>query len=207
MIYFILAIILLTIGKFIYDSFLTNNTEKNWEKFKKDYPHKATTIENSKGFNMNPNAKIRTDGYYVNKYNGLDYKGEPITFYNLLFFSKNGFVVYLEVDNIIEWRRENTDDSVKTFLFELDKIKKIENPSQITNYQVSKGSISMKFYDDDDYFNDAEIKCYERWRGSIIHNGLILSLVKFGFNSALKDYVEETMLRNLKFEFNQIRFN
>ena len=67
MIYYILSIVLIFICKFIYDSFLTNNTEKNWEKYKQDNPHKAIAVENSKGFNMNPNAEIRTDGYYLSK--------------------------------------------------------------------------------------------------------------------------------------------
>lgn len=45
--YLFLFIIVFIIGKFAYDSYLTNNTEKRWEEFKHSDPKTASEIENS----------------------------------------------------------------------------------------------------------------------------------------------------------------
>ena len=42
---FIGLIGLFMIGKFIYDTYLTNNTEKDWEEYKRKYPHEAKVVE------------------------------------------------------------------------------------------------------------------------------------------------------------------
>ncbi len=44
----IAVVIVFIIIKFIYDSYLTNNTEENWQEFKKSDPETAHKIENSK---------------------------------------------------------------------------------------------------------------------------------------------------------------
>ncbi|MEF3077855.1 hypothetical protein [Winogradskyella poriferorum] len=47
--YFLIAVVaVIIIFKFIYDSYLTNNTERRWQEFKKVDPNWASRIENSK---------------------------------------------------------------------------------------------------------------------------------------------------------------
>ncbi len=41
----ILIIVLVIIGKFIYDTYLTNNTEKNFEEYRKKDPIAAAKLE------------------------------------------------------------------------------------------------------------------------------------------------------------------
>jgi len=38
----IILIVVYIIGKFIYDSYLTNNTEKNWEEYERDKKYNET---------------------------------------------------------------------------------------------------------------------------------------------------------------------
>ncbi len=46
-------------GKFIYDSFLTNNTNDNWDKYKKQYPVEASRVEGNTGLNISVKSKSR----------------------------------------------------------------------------------------------------------------------------------------------------
>ncbi|MEJ8758460.1 hypothetical protein WG947_15710 [Pontibacter sp. H259] len=59
MLAFIGLIALVILGKFIYDTYLTNNTDRDWENFKVSEPEKAARIERNKilDFNTNPNLK------------------------------------------------------------------------------------------------------------------------------------------------------
>jgi hypothetical protein len=209
MVYFILTIVLVVIFKFIYDSFLTNNTEKNWEKYKQENPHKAIAIENSKGLNINPNATIRTDGYYLSNFSGTDYNGYSFTMHFFLIFTKKGFVGFDDIEDIVQWKRENTNETLKEAIFEIDEIDKIENSPTLTKYSISNGGISMKFFDLNLSENSIEIqnpKLYDEWYGSIIHNGLVLSMDRAYFSEALGDYTKDNLVKNLKFEFIQVKF-
>ncbi len=209
MIYFFFSIIIIIIAKFIYDSFLTNNTEKNWEKFKNENPHKAVAVENSKAFNLNPNAEIRTDGYYICKYFYNNYQGENSLIHFFLMFTKKGFVAFDEIENMNEWRKTNTNEFLKQTIFQVNEIDKIENTENLTNYKISNGGISMKFFDPNDFANENNLdnpQCFNEWHGSIIHNGLILSLDKSYFNDLSCEYEKENTLKNLKFDFNQVKF-
>ena len=208
MIYIFLSLILIIIFKFVYDSFLTNNTEKNWENYKKENPHKAKVIEHSKGFNINPDAKIRTDGYYLSKYETLDFNYEPFTIYFFLNFTKKGFVAIGEIEDINEWKTNNTNDSLKEGIIEVNKLDKIDFTPEVTKFYIKNGGINMKFYDPEDSSNEdiRNIKSLNEWYGSILHNGLILSFDKSYFNYSLSDYVKENQIKNLKFDFVQINF-
>ena len=148
-------------------------------------------------------------GYYLSKYTGPDYNGNLSTIYFLLIFTKKGFVGFDEIEDILEWRRENTNELIKETIFEVNKINEIEVTPNLTNYYISKGGISMKFFNSEEYENKDDIqnsKSYSEWQGSIIHNGLILSFDRTYYNYALLDYTKETMFKNLKFEFMQIKF-
>ena len=46
------VVALFTFFKFIYDTYLTDNTNKRWNVYKKDFPQQAAQIENNKGLNF-----------------------------------------------------------------------------------------------------------------------------------------------------------
>ena len=208
MVYLFLSIVILIIGKFVYDSFLTNNTEKNWEKYKKENPHKAIVIENSKGLNMNPNAEIRTDGYYLSKYETLNYNEEPFTNHFVLNFTKKGFVAIGEIEDINEWKKENTNESLKEGIIEVNELNEIDYSPEVTKFYIKNGGINMKFFDPEDFSNEDinNLQSYDEWYGTIIHNGLLLSFDRAYFNNALAEYVKENQIKNLKFDFKQVFF-
>lgn len=57
---FIGIIALLFVAKFIYDSYLTNNTEKSFEEYKNNNPEAAARIERNKGFDLSTKPKTRS---------------------------------------------------------------------------------------------------------------------------------------------------
>ncbi|PKG52912.1 hypothetical protein [Olleya sp. 1-3] len=59
----LIIVVLIVIGKFIYDSYLSNNTEERWQEYKKTNPHRARRVEASKfGAKTNKNDyKYRAD--------------------------------------------------------------------------------------------------------------------------------------------------
>lgn len=209
MVIFILSIVTLIIGKFIYDSYFSDNTDKNWEKFKKANPHRAAVIDNSKGFNMNPIAKIRTDGYYIGKHSGRNFNGDSYTVNILFFFNKNGIVEYEDTNDLLNWEKENSDEILKEYIIDFNEINEIDLSPRATHYEINKGGILMKFYDPEDYsnINAEEPQVYDEWSGSVIHNGLILSFERSNFNVAYKGYTKQSILKDLKFDFVSINFN
>lgn len=60
MITIIIIIIVIVLGKFIYDSYLTNNTEERWEEYKKIDPDNARRIDTSK-FGAKTDYKNKAD--------------------------------------------------------------------------------------------------------------------------------------------------
>jgi|GEM_PF-4406737 len=57
---FIGIIALLFVAKFIYDSYLTNNTEKVFEEYQNNNPEAAARIERNKGFDLSTKPKTRS---------------------------------------------------------------------------------------------------------------------------------------------------
>ncbi|GLU56115.1 hypothetical protein Dfri01_55760 [Dyadobacter frigoris] len=49
-------IFLIVIGKFIYDTYFSNNTEKRWEEYKKENPERAYEVERNTGLNVGMSA-------------------------------------------------------------------------------------------------------------------------------------------------------
>lgn len=61
------AITLFFVGKFIYDTYITDNTEKNWEKFRRSNPEEAARLERNEGLNFNLKP-IKNDDHKVASY-------------------------------------------------------------------------------------------------------------------------------------------
>ena len=157
---------------------------------------------------MNPNAEIRTDGYYLSKYETLDYNGEPFTIHFFLNFTKKGFVAIGEIEDINEWKKENTNESLKESIIEVNELNEIDYSPEVTKFYIKNGGINMKFFDPEDFSNEDinNLQSYDEWYGTIIHNGLLLSFDRAYFNNALAEYVKENQIKNLKFDFKQVFF-
>lgn len=166
----------------------------------------SSKLEEDKKTKNNTNGKIRTDGYYISKYEALTEFNEIISIHFFIIFTKNGFVGLLEIEDYDEWRMNNSDEDIKELILESSKISEIKNPQILAKYKQKEEKIKMKFYDPDDFSNsDPEnLLNYDKWYGNIINNGLVLSFDKAYFNDALQDYVVENQLKNLKFQFKQL---
>ncbi|WP_396143643.1 hypothetical protein [Flavobacterium sp.] len=166
----------------------------------------SSKLEEDKKTKNNTNGKIRTDGYYISKYEALTEFNEIILIHFFIIFTKNGLVGLLEIEDYDEWRMNNSDEDIKELILESSKITEIKNPQISAKYKLKDGQIRMKFFDPDDYSNsDLEnILNYDKWYGSIINNALVLSFDKAYFNDALQDYVVENQIKNLKFQFKQL---
>jgi len=166
----------------------------------------SSKLEEDKKTKNNTNGKIRTDGYYISKYEALTEFNEIILIHFFIIFTKNGLVGLLEIEDYDEWRMNNSDEDIKELILESSKITEIKNPQILAKYKQKEGKIKMKFYDPDDFSNsDLEnLLNYNKWYGSIINNALVLSFDKAYFNNALQDYVVENQIKNLKFQFKQL---
>lgn len=52
-------IFLLVIAKFVYDTYLSNNTEKRWEEYRQENPERAYQVERNTGLNLGTSASAR----------------------------------------------------------------------------------------------------------------------------------------------------
>lgn len=213
MLYFILSIFLLIFLKFIYDSFFTNNAEENWDKFKADNPNQAVLVDTNKGLNMNINAKVRTDGFYLCKHEFFHQsERRNMTMYFYLLFSRRGAVVFEEIDSksaseMITIARENED--YRRDVINFNNLNEIEYSPNSTSYKVKNGGVEMKFFDPNDFLNrdnTSKPSCYTKLYGTIVHNGLILEYENKYFNYSLKKLVVKKLAENLKFNFYPVNF-
>ncbi|RZL30959.1 MAG: hypothetical protein EOP00_35695 [Pedobacter sp.] len=212
MIYAFLAFVIIIIGKFIYDSYLTNNTEKNWDSFKKANPQKAIVIENSKPFNLNTDAKLRKDGYYIAKFGGSNDSEENSQIHFLLLFTKNGFVAFEELENYGDFSKESPQE-MQQMLIDADQLGLESLSSNFGKYKINDGKVIATFFDPNDNTNKDlqgqlydELVTYTEWNGTIIHNGLILDFVTAYYDFRVRDWPRQLQISNLKFEFVQIQF-
>lgn len=207
MIYLILSAVILLFAKFIYDSFLTNNTEKNWDAYKKSNPNQAIVLETNGAFNLKTKASLRTDGYYLAYHKGIDFEEKPCTIPLIFIFTNKKLVAFCEdeqANEIISSKLEN----LKEQLIAVDLIEDIEISLNTSKYEIENGGIWMQFFDPNDYSNTSgdEILAYNEWKGTILHNGLLLTFSQAGYSNALKDYTKQIILKDLKFDFVQINF-
>lgn len=200
----ILFVIILFIIVFfvIIKSFRRNEPDKeNISKSRED--------DNSKGLRLNSNGTIRTDGYYISKFEALSNINKKESIYFFIIFTRNGFVGLKEIEDINEWKMYNSDEDLRGLILETNKINEVKNPQNLAKYKFKKGQLQMKFYDPDENANDdvENLLVYDEWYGSVINNGLVLSFDMAYFNNALQDYVKENQIKNLKFQFKQINLN
>ena len=129
---------LIMIFKFIYDTYLTNNTEKDWQKYKQDYPEDAERIDKNKGLNFN--TKLIQNNNLTNT---------SATIYDLPndlleLHKENSFIE--DFENKIRYykndNQENIDEYIKLKLFVNDKISKFLYELNM-NYLLDKNYMSQ----------------------------------------------------------------
>ena len=174
----------------------------------KDNLPKSGENNNSKRHNINSNVMIRTDGYYLGKITKPNLDNVMTTLHFLLIFTKKGFVCYQEIEDIIEWRKYNSNDSIRDGIIEINKIQEIEINPYLTNFKVKNEEITMKFFDIEDFANDdvQEPRVYNEWYGSILEEGLLLSFDYSYFSYALSEYEKSNLFKNVKFDFIKCKF-
>ena len=192
------------IGKFIYDTYLTNNTEKDWEEYKRKYPHEAKVVETNKGLNLRTRANIRTDGYYVSRFDGPSFDGQNVKLTQILIFNDLGYVYYEDMEGHPEFDNEEMIKVLESFI---GKDELNYNSGKIKLDQ--SGSIDIIMFDPEHYDNkeSEEPLNYQRFQGTVITNGLTLDYKQKHFNQSLKKYNEHNVLADIKFEFFKVNFN
>ena len=100
---FIAIVIILIIIKFIYDSYLTNNTESRYQDYK-------STVYG-----------MRTDGVYMFKQKGTSTWGEKFLITHILIFNANGFVTYVEQEGNVNLKKGDIKDIVLELSTATDK--------------------------------------------------------------------------------------
>lgn len=160
---------------------------------------------NSEETNQKSDGIIRTDGYYISKFNGTN-KNPKESIYYFILFTRNGFVGLMEIEDINKWKINNSDEDIKELILETNKVNEVKNPQILAKYKLNKGQIQMKFYDSDEYGNDdiENLLVYDEWYGRVFNNELVLSFDTAYFSNSLQDYVKENQIKDLKFQFKQI---
>lgn len=212
MVYLFVAIVILFIGKFIYDSYFSNNTEKNWDAFKKSDPHKAKVVEYSKSFNLNPTATLRMDGYYLSYITGKNYLGEVNTIPVAFIFNKNRLVGQYQGEFAEQLINAKSED-LKNALIEMDAVSDCDITFETSKFSIDNGEIRMRFYEIDNNSNSHllidpgdEPNEYIEWIGTILNNALLLKAYKAYYSSAEKDYLKEVGTQETKFDFIEVKF-
>lgn len=173
--------------------------------FRKSEDNKESTSKLEK--EINSKETIRTDGYYLSRYVAKNNFNINQELYFFLFFTKNGFAGLMEIEDIEEWKNNNSDNDIKEIILETNKLIENKNPHILAKYDLKNNELKIKYYDPDDISNDdiSNLLVYSEWYGTVLNDGLLLSLDIAYFNNALQDYVKENQLKNLKFKFCKIQ--
>jgi hypothetical protein len=183
---FLGIVALFVICKFIYDTFLTNNTEKNWQEYKSSNPHEAQVLERNEGLNFKTDYKVRTDGVYMCKHEGISQYGEPFKFTIVLIFNNKNRVIKAETEGIYEIEKSQIREMINEIkdLTELD--------ADCTEFFCDKGKITMKFMNSSTHGVE--------FSGSVLKNSIILTRTVHYFDHTLERQNTEVTLKNMNFE-------
>ena len=177
------------IMKFIYDSYLSDNTEKNWQNYEKNNPEKAKIIEQNEGLDFNTNHKIHKNGIYVSHLKGVNADGNHYSLCLFLLFTNDNYVYKLEDEGEPEIDRSKISDAI---------IGIKQSPDAIelrAEYNYHEGNLNFQHFDDDSRKRGTEYK------GIVTRNGMTLDLIKHGFDYDLGKFNSKIIMKNIKFDF------
>ena len=89
---------------------------------------KSEEDDKTKRLILNSNVTIRTDGYYISKFEDLSNTNKKESIYFFMIFTRNGFVGLKEIEDINEWKMYNSDEDLKELILETNKINEVKNP-------------------------------------------------------------------------------
>lgn len=181
------VIALLFVGKFVYDTFLTDNTERDWNEYQRTNPHKATVLENNEGLNLKTDYSVRKDGVYVLNYKGTSQYGQRFELTLGFIFLPNNQVC------IIEEEGDLRIDGVAAGKLISDARSQQNEPNKnvFDTYSVNRGEISIKFGN----------KGSEEYKGSVLKDGLILSRIANFYSYELMKETSKVSATDLRFRF------
>ncbi|GAB3903280.1 hypothetical protein GCM10028803_31440 [Larkinella knui] len=181
----------LFILKFVYDNFLTDNAEKDWQKLKQQDPEAARMIVQNQGLNLRTNYLIREDGLYLWTYQGNGPNGYISGISMGLMFEAGkvckfeaDFVVTLTKGEVRQVLESNSGDYLK------------EVSPDVTDYTLDGKQISFRFYPDPQKTNT-----YMELAGEITSNGLRLTITQHFINYVIADFDSQILFTGAKFVF------
>ncbi len=193
MISIIVTIVVLVFGKFIYDTYLTGNTEREWQDFKKKFPHEAKVVENSTGLDFRTKASLRTDGVYMCRLTVNMRSGEDKRLTMLFLFNRNGMAFFDEKMGHMEINPE----AILELLLEFDDAIIKDKCEYITPYFINNGGISITF--------DLGGPNSMTWNGTIVKDGLLLDYIRKGYDLDHQTHYEEKIFSDTRFFFIRAR--
>jgi hypothetical protein len=185
------AFALIVFIKFIYDTFLTTNTSRNWAKYQSAFPHEAAVIENNNGLNFKTDFKPKTNGYYTCNLSGRSPEGFPFQLTEMFIFNDLGYVVRFEMEG--EPVALNREQGV-VLLRELQGIS--EASEECAKFKWNDGKISIRF-DEGSLYG-------EEFVGSVLQNGLLLTRLLHNYNEILERPTTKTTLVDMRFTFHEV---
>ena len=177
---FIAIVLFFFILKFIYDSYLTNNTETRYQDYK-------STVYG-----------IRTDGVYIFKQKVTSTRGEKFLINHILIFNTDGFVTYIEQEGEVNLKKgdiknivldlstaTDKDDGCVRYLKEGNKLKIVFGGNKFPDKKTwIEKNMGAKIF-----------------RGEVDHNNLHLTFENIYFNETKGAPMSQKYFNNKKFSF------
>ena len=177
---FVAFIIILIILKFIYDSYLTNNTESRYQDYK------------------NTVYGIRTDGVYMFQQKGTSTWGEKFIITHALMFNNHGFVTHSELLGKVNL----TKGDIKELILEFSSV--TAKDDSCVRYVKKDNEIEIIF--NGNKFPDRKIWIEKNleakiFRGWADHNNLHLTFENIYFDETIGAPKRHKYFNNEKFSF------
>tara|TARA_B110000259_G_scaffold77406_1_gene90737 strand:- start:382 stop:927 length:546 start_codon:yes stop_codon:yes gene_type:complete len=177
---FVAIIIILITLKFIYDSYLTDNTESRYTEYKK-------TVYG-----------IRTDGVYMFKQKGTSTWGEKFLITHILIFNTHGLVTYEELEGKVNL----TKGDIKDVVLEFSKV--TAKDDSCVRYVKKDNEIDIIFkgnkFPDRKTWVEKNLGA-NRFRGKVNHNNLHLAFENIYFDQTIGAPKSHKYFNNEKFTF------
>lgn len=178
----------------------------NWDKKAQEKHIKSNSFKNYLDtLNKEQEKKLKTNGYYICRYNG-DVLESVKKFTFILIFTESGHVFR---DDFIG--HEDLDSSIMAKLIqELESEQELN--SKFAKYSFENRTLEMKFYGY--YFSDVDedgidhkfgMGAHSEFSGLIINDSIILDQYYINFNEALKKHDKIPMFEKIKFDFIEIK--
>ena len=181
----------LFIFKFVYDNFLTDNAEKEWQKLKQRDPEAARMIEQNQGLNLRTNYRIREDGLYLWTFQGNGPNGYIAGISMGLIFRKN-MAYKFEVDFVVSLSTQE----IKELLDNATVFNAQEPSADVAPYHLDGKQLHLEFYPDPE-----KTSTYFKLTGEVTSKGLRLDITQHFINYIKADLDQQLVFKGAEFIF------